>query len=466
MTSSWRTQRAIGAAVLVAMWPLWRLVAGGGSGPTAGELVLTLAVAVLSGCYLAVTVSNLPAPSRSWFYLTLVSKSVSVAAVTELVVYGAQVGPFAVFGAVLLIPVAAAALGTLLLRRGHLWGMLPSLLAALTFAAMGSMFDGGAFGRVLDGGPGWEFLLGAVLLVTTAVRAARQERRTATVGGAPVDGASPSPQSPPRIDWQAHRTNDRQYGWAVAAIVFTLVPGLLGAWFCVSVYEEYNPAPPDVKGFAASSAVVQADAGAEASINASLSQLRAAVPSIDNAGTMVDDYCGTDDSIDEFGQRPVYKPITCQRIVVRVGAFDGDPATESTLIARALTREGWDLNGGSGGVLLNVSRSDNGLTLTTGVSAKPALPTLFLPEVPNGAGGAPSAAPGPLPAGVAFRDLQVPSLTALAATAYKSHDYVITIEITSDYFTQPAPTPTPTPVPSYVAPYGGDPCYSGSGTCN
>ncbi len=446
MTSSWRTQSAIGAAVLVAAVPLWRLLAGGGSGPTGGGLVLTLAVAILSGCYLAGTGSSLPAPSRSWFWLTLVSKSVSVAVVTDLLVFGAEAGPFAVFGTVVLIPAAAGAFGTLLLRRGQLWGVLPSLLAALTCAAMGLMFDGGVVGRVLDGGPGWEFLLGAVLLVATAVRAA--------------------PQGASRIDLRADRTHDRQYGCGVAVIVVTLVTGLLGLWFCVSIYDEYNPSPPDVKGFAASSAVVRADSGAEASINASLSRLHSAVPSIDNAGTMVDDYCGTDDTVDEFGEQPRYKPITCQRVVVLVGAFDGDPAKESTLVARALTQDGWDLNSSGGGEVLNAGRSDNDLALTTEVSAGPALPALLLPEVPDGADGAPSAAPGSVPSTVAFRDLQVPSLAALAETAYKSHDHVITIKITSEYVTQPGPTPTPTPTPSYVAPYGGDPCYSGSGTCN
>ncbi|MEZ0096037.1 hypothetical protein [Streptacidiphilus sp. EB129] len=439
MTLSWRTWSSIAAAALVATAPLVPLLVEiGEGGAVTGWLLWVLAAAVVPACYLAVTGVRLPAPSGPWFLMTLLSKSLSVAVVTALLVLVAQRGPFAVLGIVVLVPAGIGALGTLLLRRGLLWGLLPSLLSALACAWLGLMSGGGALGQPFFYGLGWEFLLGSVMLIAVAVQAA-PARRGPDFGD--VRAASP----------QRVRGSDRRFGCATAVIVTAVGVGVLGVRFCVGVYDQYNPPMPDVKGIAASPAVVQSDTGTTASIDDAFGRLRTAVPSTTSAGTLVDDYCETDDQISAFGERPSFKPVSCHRSVVWVGAFDGDPGKESRLVSGQLIHEGWALNG-SGSTVLFAHRDDNGLAVEVDFWARPTVPVLYLPEVPQGAGGVPSAAPGTVPSGVVFRDLRVPSLAELTTTAFQHHDHVITVEITSHYFTQsPAPPVQPAP-PVHAAP--------------
>lgn len=281
----------------------------------------------------------------------------------------------------------------------------------------------------------------------------------------------------------------RSCAWGLAMVA--AVAGV-GGWLYFGFFRQ--PPPPDVAEVANSAVAREADQEIADLMDDQFSQLRGALPWATFMGTSVADVCQTDDKVNSFAVGAVpWKPITCRRTAALYEAFDGDYRQRLAQLDGVLQAAGWRRGPGRGGLVGELASVERPLatagparspqaaarpervSLGYGVSTgHPSIDTesrslsgfvevtvapdtlLKSGAIPDGLGTPPADDASTRSAVVAWHSL---SPTGLAAAAPPDLRGMLSVHISSTYFTDPAPSPDP------AQNYGGVVCRSTGGRC-
>lgn len=254
----------------------------------------------------------------------------------------------------------------------------------------------------------------------------------------------------------------------VLAVCAAATGGVL--WVRHAVDDWLHPPGPDVGAIASSPSVSGADRTATTQLDAELTRIQGLLPWARPVAQALADSCSSSVGSDEFGSRPTWGPVVCDRTVVWFGAVDGPLPQALTRLDRALEHAGMRPAGTAIDRLYAIdharsptlesaygSYGDQSLELNITVDT-PGDPQqallqdreLLLP------GSTPPVAP--TDAVRAYRPIRLNAVTQKV----KSPEYLIGVSVMLPYYTQPASSPTPASEPTDN---GGGGCMTGSGNC-